>query len=316
MASEPEYLSGNHTALKTFLDKFDTFLFDCDGVLWSGDTVFPNTVETLSMLRKQGKRLIFVTNNSTKSREDYLKKLTGLGIPATADEIFTSSHSTALYLSLILRLPSSPTQPKTFILGESGIESELRSQSCPFIGGTDPSFRREITPADYAAIAAGDPQLLDPTVGAVVVGLDFHISYLKLALAYHYIKRGAVFIATNTDSTLPSAGTVFPGAGATAAPLVTALKGQEPLSMGKPSRYMMEAIERKVRFERGRACMVGDRVETDIRFGVEGGLGGTLAVLTGVSGREDVVKGVQGVRPMAFVERLGDLLGGAGEGGS
>jgi len=84
------------------------------------------------------------------------------------------------------------------------------------------------------------------------------------------------------------------------------------VALGKPSQAMMDAIEGKFRFERGRACMVGDRVDTDIRFGIEGGLGGTLAVLTGVSGKEDwEEKGKEGVRPMAFVDRLGDLREGA-----
>lgn len=72
---------------------------------------------------------------------------------------------------------------------------------------------------------------------------------------------------------------------------------------------MMEAIEGKFRLERNRACMVGDRVDTDIRFGVEGRLGGTLAVLTGVSTRQEVVGGE--IRPEAYVERLSDLLEGA-----
>lgn len=73
---------------------------------------------------------------------------------------------------------------------------------------------------------------------------------------------------------------------------------------------MMDAIEGKFKFDRSKACMVGDRVDTDIWFGVEGKLGGTLAVLTGVSSKEDVVEGKE-VRPAAYVDKLGDLLAGA-----
>ena len=165
-----------------------------------------------------------------------------------------------------------------------------------------------MTPADYRSIASGD--VLDPTVGVVLCGLDFHLNYLKLSLAYHYIRRGAVFLATNGDSTLPSAGTLFPGAGSISAPLVKML-GREPVALGKPSQAMMEAIEGKFHFEKARACMVGDRLDTDIRFGVEGGLGGTLAVLTGVSKKEEwEVEGAT-VRPMAFVDSLGDLREGS-----
>ncbi|PGH14901.1 hypothetical protein AJ79_02764 [Helicocarpus griseus UAMH5409] len=307
MSVTPKYLTGDKAAIQEFLDKYDVFLFDCDGVLWSGDLIFEGTVETLEMLRQKGKQVVFVTNNSTKSRADYKKKLATLGIPADIEEIFSSSYSASIYISRILSLP--PTKRKVFVLGESGIEQELTAESVPFIGGTDPSYNRTITPADYGQIVSGDRSLIDPEVGVVLVGLDFHINYLKLALAYHYIQRGAVFLATNVDSTLPNAGSLFPGAGTISAPLVKMLGGREPVSLGKPSQAMMEAVCGKFRFERGRACMVGDRLDTDIRFGIEGGLGGTLAVLTGVNSKDDFLRGE--VRPAAYVDGLKDLLEGA-----
>lgn len=86
--------------------------------------------------------------------------------------------------------------------------------------------------------------------------------------------------------------------------------GKEPLQLGKPSQAMMDAIEGKYRLERGRTCMVGDRLDTDIKFGVEGGLGGTLAVLTGVSKKEEFLADGAEVRPSAYVDQLGDLLAG------
>ncbi|PWY92745.1 2-phosphoglycolate phosphatase [Aspergillus heteromorphus CBS 117.55] len=300
----PRYLTGDGAGIREFIDKFDVFLFDCDGVLWSGDHLFPGTNETLAMLKSKGKQVVFVTNNSTKSRADYNKKLEGLGIPSTTEEIFSSSYSASIYISRILQLPAN--KRKVFVIGETGIEQELRSENVPFIGGTDAAYRRTITPEDYKAIAAGDASLLDPEVGVVLVGLDFHINYYKLALAYHYIRRGAVFLATNIDSTLPSSGSLFPGAGSMSAPLIMML-GREPVSLGKPNQAMMDAIEGKFRFDRSRACMVGDRANTDIRFGIEGKLGGTLGVLTGVSSREDFVEG--DVRPTVYLDKLADLLG-------
>ncbi|ERF68566.1 hypothetical protein EPUS_04664 [Endocarpon pusillum Z07020] len=237
MSSVPQYLTGDKQGIKAFLDKFDVFLFDCDGVLWSGDHVFPGTVETLSLLRSRHKQVVFVTNNSTKSRADYKKKLDSLGIPASVEEIFGSSYSAAIYISRILQPP--PHKRKVFILGESGIEAELDSEGIPHLGGSDPAFRRDITPADYQAIAARDASMIDPEVGTVLVGLDHHVNYLKLALAYHYITgpNQATFLATNIDSTLPSAGALFPGAGSMSAPLIMMLggPGREPLSLGKPS---------------------------------------------------------------------------------
>lgn len=283
------------------------FLFDCDGVLWSGDTLFEGTVATLEMLRNHGKQVVFVTNNSTKSRTDYKKKLESMGIPATEEEVFGSSYSASIYISRILpeRHPELKEKPKVFVIGETGIEQELDSENVPHIGGTDPALRRDVEKEDYVKMAAGDPTILDPEVGVVLCGLDFHYNYLKMCLAYHYIRRGAIFLATNIDSTLPSAGALFPGAGTMSAPLIKML-GTEPTALGKPSQAMMDAIEGKFRFDRSKTCMVGDRANTDIRFGLEGKLGGTLGVLTGVSTKEEFLEG--DTRPHFYVDKLSDLL--------
>lgn len=177
----------------------------------------------------------------------------------------------------------------------------------PFIGGTDPNLRRDVQQADFEAIANGSA--LDPEVGVVLAGLDFHVNYLKYSLAFAYLSKGAKFLATNIDSTLPNAKTLFPGAGSVSAPLVTAT-GTHPLSLGKPSQAMLDAVVGKFHFDRTRTCMVGDRLNTDIQFGIEGKLGGTLAVLTGVSKKEDFLGEGDGtgVKPAYYADALGDLL--------
>lgn len=219
------------------------------------------------------------------------------------EDVFGSSYSAAIYISRVMKLQ--PPKNKVFVLGEAGIEEELRSEDVPYVGGTDASLRRDIEPNDYSSIASGEA--LDPDVGVVLTGLDFHINYLKLSLAYAYLQRGAHFCATNGDSSLPNSKWLFPGAGAISAPLVKAM-GKEPMQFGKPSQAMMDAIETKFKFDRKRTCMVGDRLNTDIAFGIEGGLGGTLAVLTGVSKKEEwEVEGAETV-PSHYVDALSDLL--------
>jgi len=296
--------TGDAAGIKEFLDNFDVFLFDCDGVLWSGDHVFPGTAETIKYLRDGGKQLVFVTNNSTKSRADYKKKFDANGITANVDEVFGSSYSASIYISRILKLEA--PKNKVFVLGESGIEQELESENVPYIGGTDSAFRRDMTPDDFKSIADGSA--LDPDVGCVLIGLDFHINYLKMATAFAYLRKGAVFLATNIDSTLPMSGALFPGAGSAGAGVVKAY-GKEPVALGKPSQAMMDAIEGKFKLDRSRTCMVGDRLNTDIQFGIDGGLGGTLMVLTGVNTKEEILTEGAPVVPMAYVDKLGDLLG-------
>lgn len=274
---------------------------------------------------RSGKQLVFVTNNSTKSRADYKKKFDKVGITASEvstafthtrkhfiattdanhqEEVFGSSYSAAVYIARIMNLQA--PKNKVFVLGESGIEQELRAENVPFIGGTDANLRRDMADEDFKNIASGS--VLDPDVAVVLTGLDFHPSYLKYALGFAYIRAGAHFLATNIDSTLPNAGSLFPGAGSISAPLVSAV-GKDPLALGKPSQAMMDAIEGKFKFDRKRACMVGDRLNTDIQFGIEGGLGGTLAVLTGVSKKEQFLAEGAEVVPSAYVDQLGDLMG-------
>jgi 4-nitrophenyl phosphatase len=248
---------------------------------------------------------VFVTNNSTKSRAEYLKKLTSKGIPGDVEEIFCSAYSAAIYISRILKLPA--PKNKVFVLGEAGIESELKTENVPFIGGTDESFRRDMTPEDWQGIADGS--VLDPDVGCVLAGLDFHVNYLKLSHAHQYLRRGAVFLITNPDPTLPINHSFFPGAGSIVSPLIYMTGGKQPLAMGKPSQAMMDAIEGKFKLNRARTCMIGDRLDTDIKFGIEGELGGTLAVLTGVSNKEDWEAQSAPAVPAFYVDRLADLRG-------
>lgn len=225
-------------------------------------------------------------------------------IPSEIDEIFGSAYSAAVYIARILKLPA--PKNKVFVLGEAGIETELKAERVEFIGGTDPAFRRDITPEDYKGLADGT--LLDENVGIVLAGLDFHFNYLKISHAYHYLRNGAIFLATNTDSTLPANHTFFPGAGSISIPLVN-MTGQKPTSLGKPSQAMMDSIEGKFQFDRKKACMVGDRLDTDIKFGIEGQLGGTLAVLTGVSKLEEFQAAGAEVVPEFYVDKLSDLRG-------
>ncbi|KAJ9566893.1 hypothetical protein OSB04_002859 [Centaurea solstitialis] len=88
------------TNVRHLLDSLDAFLFDCDGVIWKGDTLIDGVPQTLEMLRSKGKKVVFVTNNSSKSRKQYAQKFQSLGIPVTEEEIFSSSFAAAMYLKV------------------------------------------------------------------------------------------------------------------------------------------------------------------------------------------------------------------------
>lgn len=226
-----------------------------------------------------------------------------MGIPCELDEVFCSSYSASIYINRILDLPAE--RRKVFAIGESGMKEELESEGLVCIGGPSDEYNRDMVPEDYQAIA--DKTMLDPEVGVVLVGLDRKINYFKLAVAFHYIRNGAKFLATNIDSTLPSNHTFFPGAGSCSVPLI-AMTGEQPTALGKPSQAMMDAIEGKFKLDRSRTCMVGDRLNTDIKFGIDGKLGGTLMVLTGVNSKADFEAENAIAVPAFYADKLTDLL--------
>lgn len=121
------------------LEKTDVFIFDCDGVIWKGDSLIDGVPAVLDMLRKMGKTIYFVTNNSTKSRKGYLSKFTGLGLNVQPEEIFSSSFAAAAYLE---KIKFKETGKKVYIIGEVGIQEELDLIGVPHIGGPEDAGKK------------------------------------------------------------------------------------------------------------------------------------------------------------------------------
>ncbi|KAF7301837.1 4-nitrophenylphosphatase [Mycena indigotica] len=283
---------------ESLLDKYDTWMFDCDGVLWHGDRLIEGAVQVLDILRRRNKKVLFVTNNATKSRKSYKGKFDQLGVEAHVDEIYGSAYAAAVYISSVVKLPK---EKKVYVIGMKGLEEELHDEGLSFLGGTDPadSTVEPFSLADFT---------LDPDVGAVVCGLDTAINYTKLSKAFQYLTRnpGCLFLATNEDSTYPAGGGLLPGAGAISAPLRYAL-GKDPIAIGKPASTMLDCIKAKVDYDPKRTIMVGDRLNTDILFGQNGGLA-TLLVLTGITTEAEITgPNASSIVPDYVTASIGDL---------
>ncbi|KAG4211466.1 hypothetical protein ERO13_A02G108400v2 [Gossypium hirsutum] len=169
----------------------ETFIFDCDGVIWKGDKLIDGVPETLDMLRSKGKRLVFVTNNSTKSRKQYGKKFETLGLNVNEEEIFASSFAAAAYLKSI----NFPKDKKVYVIGEDGILKELELAGFQYLGGPEDGGKKiELKP--------GFLMEHDKDVGAVVVGFDRYFNYYKVQYGTLCIREnpGCLFIATNRDA--------------------------------------------------------------------------------------------------------------------
>ena len=281
---------------KKLLDKTKTFIFDCDGVIWKGDSLIDGVPETIEMLKSMGKQLFFITNNSTKSRAGYLKKFTSLGLNITAENIFSSSFAAAAYLESI------KFDGKVYVVGETGIGEELDLLGIKW-SGCEADKGKEVT------LSEGLYMEHDKDVSAVIVGFDRHFNYHKIQQATLCIREnpGCLFIATNTDAvTHLTSAQEWAGNGS----MVGCIKGstqQEPIVVGKPSSFMLDYIAEKYSIPKDEICMVGDRLDTDILFGKDGGLS-TLLVLSGVTTEERLLNPKNEIVPDFYTNQLSDLL--------
>ncbi|KAB1251888.1 Glycerol-3-phosphate phosphatase [Camelus dromedarius] len=266
---------------QVLLADVDTVLFDCDGVLWRGETAVPGAPEALTALRARGKRLGFITNNSSKTREAYAEKLRRL---------------------------AGPPAPKAYVLGSAALAAELEAVGVACVGvGPEP------LQGDSPSAWLDAP--LEPDVRAVVVGFDPHFSYMKLTKAVRYLQQpSCLLVGTNMDNRLPlENGRFIAGTGCLVRAVEMAAQRQADI-IGKPSRFIFDCVSQEYGINPERTVMVGDRLDTDILLGVTCGLK-TILTLTGVSTLGDVKSNQESdcmskkkMVPDFYVDSIADLL--------
>eukprot|EP00747_Dinoflagellata_sp_TGD_P179929 gnl/TRDRNA2_/TRDRNA2_31554_c0_seq1.p1 gnl/TRDRNA2_/TRDRNA2_31554_c0~~gnl/TRDRNA2_/TRDRNA2_31554_c0_seq1.p1 ORF type:complete len:325 (-),score=52.07 gnl/TRDRNA2_/TRDRNA2_31554_c0_seq1:248-1222(-) len=283
-----------------WLSGIDIFIFDCDGVIWRGDSVIDGVPAVLDRLRSAGKRIFFVTNNSTKSRKGFKGKFDALKLDVNADEIFSSSFAAAAYLE---QTNFGAKGKKVYVIGEKGIGEELDLIGVSWFGCEADADKKP-------NMGLGGKVEVDHEVGAVIVGLDRNINYYKIQYAQLCINeiQGCEFIATNLDKvTHITDAQEWAGNGA----MVGAIKGctgREPTLVGKPSPLMIDYIEKKYQIpDRKRICMVGDRLDTDIVFGRDNGLQ-TCLTLSGVTTEERLLSPDNSIVPDVYVSSIANFF--------
>mmetsp|Transcript_36643 Transcript_36643/g.105448 ORF Transcript_36643/g.105448 Transcript_36643/m.105448 type:complete len:297 (-) Transcript_36643:107-997(-) len=283
------------------LDGTDVFIFDCDGVLWRGDVVIDGVPEVLDKLRGMGKKIFFVTNNSTKSRKGYKGKFESLGLQVNAEEIFPSSFAAAAYFE---QTKFKDTGKKVYVVGERGICEELDLIGVPWVGGEDDADKK-------VTIARGCKVDHDPDVGAVVVGFDRYFNYHKIQYARLCLTEnpGCQFIATNTDAAANFTDVQMWAGARSMVGSIQGCTGKEPTVVGKPSPLMIEYLATKFGItDRKRMCMVGDRLDTDMLFGLNNGLR-TCLTLSGVTTEELLFSKENQIIPDFYANTVADFLG-------
>ena len=277
-------------------ESIDAVVLDCDGVIWHGDSLIPGAKAAIEALRAKGKRVFFVTNNSTKSRTHYAAKFAALGIDASKYEIYTSAYATACYLkregfdALIGEKGDDGEhvddykQKTAYVIGEKGILDELEEAGIDVEGGVYDSVR--CTTTDWAEMSEWMDE--EDDVGAVVVGSDSSFTFAKLAYASLQIQRGAKFVATNPDAGDMLGPGLYPGAGAIVNAVATACGRQPEIYCGKPSSFMLDLLSEHTGIDLSRTLVIGDRLDTDVAFGKAGNAAIVALVLTGVTDLEEM----------------------------
>jgi arabinose operon protein AraL len=262
----------------------DGFIFDLDGTVYLGEAALPGAVDGIHALRQQGKRILFVSNKPLEPRETYATKLSKLGIPATPDDVITSSFVLGYHLAL--------TKPNLlyYVIGEANLIAELRSHGL--------NIAEEFL--EQSPLEVISPHDID----AVIVAFDRTLDYRKLNTAYQALLRGAAFYATNADKMCPMPGGGIPDAGGTIAALEHMTGRKLELLAGKPSKLITEVALKRLGLPAERVMMVGDRLETDIFMGQQAGMQ-TAVTLTGAAKREDVAS--LSVPPTYIIESLAEL---------
>jgi 4-nitrophenyl phosphatase len=267
-------------------------LVDLDGVVYRGADPVPGVAAVLADRATRGDDIVYVTNNSMHYRAEYQTRLAAMGAPVTPDTVVSSARATAVYLK-----EHDPGIRRVLVLGAGGLERELRDEGYDVVGAGHAATRVSQEGIDGYA-AAGQPD-------AVVVGLDPNMTYVRLAVAADCVRAGAHFIATNRDPVYPTELGFRPGAGSLVA-AVEAATGIVPVSIGKPSPYLLEAAAHAVGREPSEAIMIGDGIGTDLAAARAVGARCVL-MLTGVTTRAQVEAIPLADAPTAIAADAGEL---------
>ncbi|MBD3255774.1 MAG: HAD-IIA family hydrolase [Candidatus Lokiarchaeota archaeon] len=221
------------------------FFFDLDGTIYLGSTLFPGVAHLIEHLQDNKKKFFFLSNNSSMSTSDYIKKLHRLNLKISVDRIILSQHPTINYLKKF-------NFQKIFLLGTSSLKTEFKNEGF---------------------------ELTDEEPEIVILAFDQELTYDKLEKAAYQIQNGTPYIATHLDNRCPTEKGYIPDAGGIAALLFKTTEVM-PKSFGKPNPEMLLFKLNQIGGNREDAIIFGDRLYTDIKMGIDAEIA-TCCVLSG-----------------------------------
>lgn len=238
------------------INEIELFLLDMDGTIYLENDLFDGSLDFISTIIKKNKKYVFMTNNSSKSKLDYINKLTKMNIPCTLDNIFTSGMAMGIYLS------ENYKDKKVYLVGTNALKNELLSYNVNLV--------------------ENDPDI-------VVIGFDRELNYEKLEKACKFLCDGALFLATNVDLVCPIENKRYVPDCGSICHMLTVATFKEPKYIGKPDPSMIHILSKKFNIPVEKIAVIGDRVYTDIASGYNAGTT-TICVLSGESTMETIEK--------------------------
>lgn len=258
------------------------FIFDVDGVLCWGEDIIPGSPDAIERLRKGGKHVIFISNNSTKSRKDYISKFERLGIPVTEEDLVLSTYATAQYVA------KEHPGAKVYMVGAPGLRQELELAGLELLD--DP------LQAEYVVVGSA----FDGT-GRISGENGLRITGALRAL-YH---ANAKFVATNPDRLFPSKEGVVPGTGAVIGALNYMLERKPDAVIGKPAPHIVYMALTRIGLAPQDCVIVGD-MDTDMLAGKRTGVS-TIYVRSGAM-KENMLRNELGIVPDFAYDTVIDIL--------
>lgn len=235
------------------------YLLDMDGTIYNENEIFDGTLEFLEEIERRGGQYVFITNNSSKSVEDYVQKVRAMGIKAEDENFYTSGQATAMYLK-----ENYPNQV-VYCMGTKSLIKELREAGIEVV--TE----------------------VDERAGVVLLGFDTENTSEKIRNTCIMLGRDVAYLATNPDLVCPVSFGYIPDCGSMSIMLKNAT-GKEPFFIGKPEPIMVNCVLKKLNCKREDAVIVGDRLYTDIKTGANAQVD-TICVLSGEASMEDILQG-------------------------
>ena len=249
-----------------------------DGTVYLSNSLIKGALSFIKEAYRKNKKIIFLTNNSSKNTNDYLEKLQNMDIPVSREQIINSGEVTAHYIR------------------------QEKDDACVYLLGT-PSLHNEFKKFGLKIV-----KNISDDIDYLVLGFDTTLTYKKLWDAHELILRGVPYLATNPDLVCPlSGGKTMPDCGSMISLLKTST-GKEPLVIGKPNIIMVEYAARKTGVPLDKIAMVGDRIYTDMKMAKKAGIIGVL-VLSGETKKEDLnnLESNEHFRVKYVFENIGEL---------